>query len=479
MQVNNVPLANAVVLNDGAVSNVTPKEITAADLISNAYESQYVAVQGVQVTERDLGKNFVEGNSYTSINFEDAEGNSFVVFSTSYSDILKETPVPEGSGVLKGIASINKSNPQIILTQVSDVEGLTEARFEGGSQDPVSGSIADVINADEHTPVQTEGVVMGIYKSGLVITDGTDNLLVYNGQSNYVAPDFEIGDRVSVSGTRAVYGELPQVAASYDDITLISSGNEVNYPEPVVIDASNIETFDKSCCTYIQYTGTLSISGNYYNVAIDGTSIEGSLSYPLDELDLKQYEGKVATYTGYYCGGTKDNYLNMLVVSATSDGETPEPGEPEEPEDPDSPFSSNVEWTLGENAYDDTSNQPQNGTVNGEQVNRMLKLGTSSKKGSAVITIPAGTASVEFYAVAWKGTTVTLTFEIEGLGQVGTQEIAGNDGASNTPPYTITVTDDNHYVFNSPMILPSDMPVTVTTAEQGRVILWGIKAIPE
>lgn len=467
MQINNVPLENAVLLNDGEVIDVEPKSISVQDLIDNTYESQYVAVQNVQVAEKDLGKNFVEGDSYTSITFEDAEGNDFVVFSTNYSDALKDTKVPEGSGVLEGIASINKSNPQIILTQLSDIDGLTGARFEGTEPDPVSGSIADVINAEEDTPATTEGVVAGIYKSGMVITDGTDNLLVYNDQSNFVAPDVKIGDKVSVSGTRASYGELPQLKASYDDIKVISSGNAVEYPEPIVVTGANISSFDKSVCSYFQYTGTLSVSGNYYNVAIDGTSVQGSLSYPLDELNLSEYEGIEATYEGYYCGGNNDKYLNMLVVKVSSSGETPEPDP-----DPDSPFTSNVTWTLGESSYSETA------TINGQGPVDVLKLGTSKKTGFAYITIPAGTKSVEFYAVAWKGSTATLSFEIAGT-QFGTQEVQGNEGAANTQPYTITVTDDDHYVVNSPMAAPTEMEVKVTTAGKGRVILWGIKAITE
>ena len=160
-----------------------------------------------------------------------------------------------------------------------------------------------------------------------------------------------------------------------------------------------------------------------------------------------------------------------------------EPGteEPEEPVDPDSPFVSNVTWTLGANAYDETSpgNNTQTGTVNGENATRMLKLGTSSKTGEATITIPAGTTSVEFYAVAWKGKTATLTFDVDGLGSFGEQEVKGNDGATGNPPYTITVTDDDHYVIEAQMAAPMAMDVKVTTKEQGRVILWGIKAITE
>ena len=173
--------------------------------------------------------------------------------------------------------------------------------------------------------------------------------------------------------------------------------------------------------------------------------------------------------------GTRDEYGGESQVGGPAYYISHEPGEeePEEPVDPDSPFVSNVTWTLGENAYD------YEAMVNGDGPFDVLKLGTNDKTGDATITIPAGTTSVEFYAVAWKGTSATLTFEIDGIGPVGSQEVAGNDGASGNHPYTLTVTDSDHYVFESPMTAPAEMQVKVTTAEQGRVILWGIKAITE
>ena len=173
--------------------------------------------------------------------------------------------------------------------------------------------------------------------------------------------------------------------------------------------------------------------------------------------------------------GTRDEYGGESQVGGPAYYISHEPGEeePEEPVDPDSPFVSNVTWTLGENAYDHEA------MVNGDGPFDVLKLGTNDKTGDATITIPAGTTSVEFYAVAWKGTSATLTFEIDGIGPVGSQEVAGNDGASGNHPYTLTVTDSDHYVFESPMTAPAEMQVKVTTAEQGRVILWGIKAITE
>lgn len=467
LQINNLPNANASVLS--SANEITPVEVSMADFLANKYEGRYVSLSGVQVVDSDLEKTFVMNGSHTSIRFEDADGNNFVVFSSKYST-YGSTQVPQGSGVLKGVSTKNYDDIQIMFARESDFAGLDGARFDGAGSEPVNGSISDVINAEEGVQVSTEGFVAGLYKSGLVITDGTDNLLVYNGQSGFVAPDFKIGDKVSVSGSRASFGELPQIAASYEDITLISSGNGVNYPHPEVIDASNIATFDKSECSYIQYTGTLSISGNYYNVEIAGSSVQGSLSYPLDELNLSQYEGKEAIYTGYYCGGTNEKYLNMLVVRVESDGTGEE--DPEEPVDPDSPYVSNVTWSLGPNSYNEEA------TVNGEGPVDVVKIGKSKTKGSIDITIPSGTTQVNFYAVSWNSETATLSFVMNGK-EVASQSIAKNAGAANSQPYTFTVTESDYYTFKTPMPLPTDMTITVTTQENARAILWGIKAVSE
>lgn len=204
-------------------------------------------------------------------------------------------------------------------------------------------------------------------------------------------------------------------------------------------------------------------TGSVYVYGLTKEQLESN-DKSFSSLGLK--EGDIVTICG-----TRDEYNGNAQVGGPAYYISHEAGEEPEP-DPDSPFTSNVTWTLGESSYSETA------TINGQGPVDVLKLGTSKKTGFAYITIPAGTKSVEFYAVAWKGSTATLSFEIAGT-QFGTQEVQGNEGAANTQPYTITVTDDDRYVVNSPMPAPTEMEVKVTTAEQGRVILWGIKAITE
>ena len=109
-------------------NSVTPKQVSISDFLANKYEGEYVSIDGVQVANSDLSKTWVENNSHTSINIEDEYGNIFVVFSSEYATFGAES-VSQGSGTIKGIASINKGNIQIIFAQKSDYAGLTGKRF--------------------------------------------------------------------------------------------------------------------------------------------------------------------------------------------------------------------------------------------------------------------------------------------------------------------------------------------------------------
>ena len=126
IQLSGIDNETVEVLSSGNV--VTPKTVSMADFLANKYEGQYVAVEGVQVVEADLEKTFVTGGAHTSINIEDAAGNAFIVFSSKYSTYGEQT-VPQGSGVLKGIAARNNDQIQIIFAQESDWAGLTGERF--------------------------------------------------------------------------------------------------------------------------------------------------------------------------------------------------------------------------------------------------------------------------------------------------------------------------------------------------------------
>ena len=152
VQVSGLALDKITKISSG--NTVTPKTVTIADFLANKYEGQYVAIEDVQVADADLSKTFVMGGAHTSINVEDANGNKFVIFSSKYATYGGQT-VPQGSGTIKGISSINNGNMQIIFAQDSDYAGLTGTRFDGttppggdqggdqGGDDPVTPPAGD------------------------------------------------------------------------------------------------------------------------------------------------------------------------------------------------------------------------------------------------------------------------------------------------------------------------------------------------
>ena len=138
-----------------------------------------------------------------------------------------------------------------------------------------------------------------------------------------------------------------------------------------------------------------------------------------------------------------------------------------------------ITWTLGTNAYDNTSssNSAQSAVVNGVSVSNLLKLGKGTATGDATIHIPAGTKKVGFYALSWKAKPAELKITM-GSNSVSVNPPA-NDGAAGNPPYTITLASDgsDYFELDVPTSEAVDVKVETTDPASGRVLLIGLKAI--
>ena len=182
-------------------------------------------------------------------------------------------------------------------------------------------SIADVLALSSGVEAETEGVVVGTYNRGFVIMDETGYLLAYN--AAYTEPGVELNSKVKVAGTTAVYGELPQLSLA--SVTTLETGLTVAEPNWLDVNKDNIENLDLTKCQPIKMTGVLSISGYYYNLSIDGTTVQGSISYPLESLGLADLAGHEITVYGYFAGGNSSKYRNIMVVKVTDNGQSETP----------------------------------------------------------------------------------------------------------------------------------------------------------
>lgn len=197
------------------------------------------------------------------------------------------------------------------------VVNYSYSEFEpaGGNTQPevTYSKISDVI-AGELGEYTVKGKVPAVYSRGFLLYDGTGYILVYK-QSD----DVKIGDEVAVSGTTTEYGGLKQYPNTAE-VTVVKSGNGT-YTQPAAkqLTAADFEEYANApYVAYVTYTGKLTISGSYYNVAIDGTEKQGSLAYVPEGMVSADLNGKNVLVYGYSVGSaSKGKYLNTMVTSVT------------------------------------------------------------------------------------------------------------------------------------------------------------------
>ncbi|MBQ5979300.1 MAG: BACON domain-containing protein [Bacteroidales bacterium] len=180
---------------------------------------------------------------------------------------------------------------------------------------PATGmTVTEIIAAADDDMVQTlpSTVVVALTTRGAVLSDGTSALYAYGNS----AAALKTGDGVKVSARKTTYNGVPELT-DISDVFVDSEGNSVNHPTATDITAA-AEEYNASVAEYIKLSGTLSVSGNYYNMTLDGIDPEtkmGSIVYPVDELNAKSFDGKKITVTGYFNGlSSKGRYINIIAT---------------------------------------------------------------------------------------------------------------------------------------------------------------------
>ena len=327
--------------------------------------------------------------------------------------------------------------------------------------------------ADGDTQYRITGYVSKVANTqygNLYIRDHSGEVFVY-GTNDFASTGIEEGDIITVVG--------PKTSHNGPQMKNVTLENRIDVKD---IDLASFKALADDSETWYRISGTVAESTEpntkldletYGNLALtDGTNEVyvygvvpgwGGASKLFGTLGVKL--GDKLTIVCHKASFTKNDYtLHQASKAFYVSHETPA-----DPEAPLGTYASNVKYTLGANAYDDGV-----ATVNGTENVATIKLGSSKNIGTATVTLPKGTTSVSFYAVAWNGKTATLQFSIGGT-VIGTQAVVGNAGATGSAPYTLTVADTDKYSLTM-AALEADTEVTVTTVEAVRVILFGIQA---
>lgn len=191
-------------------------------------------------------------------------------------------------------------------------------------------TIAEVIAGSVGATYTTQGQVVAINGRSFLIQDNSGKILVYLGwKDNKPVVDYSatIGQTVKVTGKTTTYSKLVQFSGTDLVIEKVSDGS-FTQPTPEKFDGAAFDAYAAATpvIKYIEYSGTLTIDGYYYNIAVDGTDLQGSLAYPADGFVDASLNGQVVIVKGYTLGMTNQSkMLSTIAVSVEKDGSPAEP----------------------------------------------------------------------------------------------------------------------------------------------------------
>jgi len=340
-------------------------------------------------------------------------------------------------------------------------------------------SVADFLAAPEGTALYKLTGKVANLKPGdygnFDLVDASGSVYVYGLTATPVAKNdksfptlgIKEGDIVTLIGTRASYNGTPQVGgpAYYVSHEGHTESTVANFLAQSTGDAwyrltgtiTNLKTGNFGNFDLVDETGSVYVYG--LTVAPVAKNDQSFPTLGLKEGDVVTLIGKRADYKGTAQVGGPAYYISHVAGGSEEGGDSTES------------FASNVTFAGVSYAYTDNVLN-----VNGVENVANLKLGSSKAYGEGTVTLPAGTTKVTFWSVAWKGAPSKLELSVGGVA-LGTQEVAANDGATNSSPYNITVTDSDKYTVTLPTALAEETVVTVKTVETGkRAFIFGVIA---
>ena len=278
----------------------------------------------VQPIASARGGKFYQGtSSYTTTKFETKTGGSLDISIYKTNDWAKTAEVPAKSGYVCGLVSIYNGVGQVAPRNAKDVAGLTNDLFtEAG---PVTSTIAGITEAGKYKV--ENAIVAANYESGFVMEDATGQMLVYQFIKGATITIPAVGAKVTVTGT--VESKNGMLQFSPEGLTVAANGTGTVKPQTAtVLDGAAVTAlFNSPVMKYVKYTGKLTVDGNYYNVALDGTEVIGSISYPNADLNVASFNGQTIDVEGWFIGATtaKDGskYLTTLAVKVSANASVP------------------------------------------------------------------------------------------------------------------------------------------------------------
>jgi len=282
------------------VSYPAAKTLTGADmdaLLTSRTDNEYAEFVKIE------GKMSISGNYYNVIVDGAATAQGSVYYA---SDAIKEKLTNEMTCTLYGyfVAISGGKFINIVVTHVNEAPAVANAYTS------VLGS------AKLNDAVEVKGYVTALSARGAIVADNTGSVLFYDKNGT----DLAIGDEVTVTGTMGAYNKGFQIDAAAGGKFEKTGMTTVSYPAAKTLTGADMDALltsrtDNEYAEFVKIEGKMSISGNYYNVIVDGAATaQGSVYYASDAIKEKLTNEMTCTLYGYFVAISGGKFINIVVT---------------------------------------------------------------------------------------------------------------------------------------------------------------------
>lgn len=235
----------------------------------------------------------------------------------------------------------SKFLPAILADELDANDGVyAVVTYKEAAQDPVFGGSSEptpgfelsstIGSAAKGGTLQAKAIVTAICRQGYIVTDKSGSILVYMG-SAFDASSVAIGQQLELDGTVGAYNKGLQLVGNVAETPLsvnIIGQQAYTYPAPKVMSGADVDqaitrTTDE-LAEFVQIKGKASVSGNFYNIIIDGAEkAQGSLYQGTDAQKALISDGAEVTLEGYYISISGGRYFNMVVTKVNGKAAAP------------------------------------------------------------------------------------------------------------------------------------------------------------
>lgn len=262
-----------------------------------------------------VGWDAVQGAASYTVSFEPA--------TIEPKTVLHDDATAEYSVLFEGLDYATEYTVSVVAnpadTENYKASAPATATFTTGENPNVTYTqIKDLVKGE--TVAIKDALVVATSTRDPILWDETGAILAYQPSETPA-----IGSVVTVNATVGEYNKALQL----NDATFTVTGTtEVPTQTATEVTAANIDdlmTVESVTATYVKFTGTLNISGYYYNVVFPfETNYQGSLYYPdAEALGLAALNGRKVIVEGWFTSISGSRYLNVVATKVSSASEAP------------------------------------------------------------------------------------------------------------------------------------------------------------